>query len=130
MAVLETVQDYVSQARVLLQDLVQPYRYDDESLVTALNFSFYEIARVRPDILIGMTIIQRTSPLTSTGDADVPNFSVSNITDAVPLPVMYRLAALYYVCGYAQLRDTEDVQDQRAVAFMNKFTAQMTTMPS
>jgi len=130
MAVLETVQDYVSQARVLLQDLVQPYRYDDASLVTALNLAFYEISRLRPDILLGMDVTQRTTSQIDTGDADVPNYDVSFLTDVVPLPSQYRVAALYYICGNAQLRDTEDVQDARASAFINRFTAQMLTTQS
>lgn len=130
MAVLETVQDYVTQARVLLQDLVQPYRYDDASLVTALNLAFYEIARIRPDILIGINITQRTVSQIDTGDADVPNYDAAYLTDVVPLPAQYRVAALYYICGNAQLRDTEDVQDARASAFINRFTQQLLTVAS
>jgi len=130
MATLETVSDYVTQSRILLQDTVQPYRYDDESLVTGLNFAFYEIARIRPDILINITLTQRVAPLTSTGDADVPNYSTAYESDPVYLPAMYRVSAVYFICGWAQLRDTEDTQDTRAAAFMNKFTASMLTLPS
>lgn len=130
MAVLETVQDYVSQARILLQDTVAPYRYDDESLVTALNLAFYEIARIRPDILIGLEISQRTTSQVDTGDADVSNYSSAYMTDVVGLPVQYRVAALYFICGNAQLRDTEDVQDARAAAFINRFTQQLLTVAS
>lgn len=130
MAVLETVQDYVSQARILLQDTVAPYRYDDESLVTALNLAFYEIARLRPDILIGLEISQRTTSQVDTGDADVSNYSAAYMSDVVGLPVQYRVAALYFICGNAQLRDTEDVQDARASAFINRFTQQLLTVAS
>lgn len=130
MAVLETVQDYVSQARILLQDTVAPYRYDDASLVTALNFAFYEIARLRPDILIGLEVNQRTATQIDTGDANVSNYDVAYMADVVALPVSYRIAALYFICGNAQLRDTEDVQDARAVAFINKFTQQLLTVMS
>jgi hypothetical protein len=130
MAVLETVQDYVSQARILLQDTVQPYRYADADLVTALNFAFYEIARIRPDILIGLTLVQRATPQFDTNDAQTPNYSESYMTDLVYLPAQYRLACIYYICAHAQLRDTEDVQDERAAAFMNKFTSSMLMLPS
>ena len=46
---LDTVQDYITDARVLLQDLISPYRYDDPSLLTALNVALLEARRLRAD---------------------------------------------------------------------------------
>jgi hypothetical protein len=40
------------------------------------------------------------------------------------------VAFVYYICGQAQLRDDENVQDSRAVTFLNKFTSQMLTITS
>ena len=39
---LDTVADYIHDARVLLQDEVAPYRYSDTQLVTSLNYAFME----------------------------------------------------------------------------------------
>ena len=44
--------DYITQARTLLQDLVQPYRYPDVTLLEALNNCWLEVTRVRPDIVL------------------------------------------------------------------------------
>jgi hypothetical protein len=49
---LETVADYVDDARVLLLDQVQPYRYDDTSLLTALNVALLEGRRLRADLFV------------------------------------------------------------------------------
>ena len=116
MTQLTTVQDYVSQARYLLQDLVSPYRYDDASSVTALNFGILEIRRLRPDL---MRSYLRTS---------LPTYSTSSLSTVVALDAMYRIALLYYVCGQAQLRDDETNQDARASAFLNKFVSQLLTI--
>lgn len=113
---LDTVQDYIDRARVLLLDEVQPYRYPTLDLVEALNLAFLEARRLRPELLKNYF---RTA---------LPDFSTTNLTAAVPVDPQYRLAFLYYVCGHAQLRDDEMNQDNRASAFMNKFVAQMLTI--
>jgi hypothetical protein len=117
MATLATVQDYVSAARVLLQDeLDAPYRYGTDELVNALNFALLEVRRLRPDLVRGYL---SSSP---------PSYSSSSMSTAVDMDVQYRLALLYYICGHAQLRDDEATQDSRATVFLNKFTAQMLTI--
>lgn len=110
---LDTVADYLSSARVLLQDIdAAGYRYADAELVNALNLAFLEAYRVRPDLFL------RTS---------VPSYSMASPTAAVALDQRYRTAVLYYVAGHAQLRDDETTQDARASVFLNKFWSQMTT---
>lgn len=107
---LDTVADYVSLARTLLMDTYDgPYRYSDADLVTALNLSFMETKKVRPDLLIGKTL---------------PNFS-ANDTTAVDIDEMYRVPLVYYMCGHAQMRDEEGNQDARAAGFFSLFRAQM-----
>ena len=46
------VTHYVYMARLELQDLIQPYRYADTTLVRALNRGLAELSRLRPDILL------------------------------------------------------------------------------
>jgi hypothetical protein len=67
--------------------------------------------RLRPDMFIGVTTL--------------PSFTVVNTTPVVVDP-QYRVALVYYVCGFAQLRDDEHNVDQRAGAFLAKFTAVLT----
>lgn len=113
---LDTVQDYIDRARVLLLDEVEPYRYPTADLVENLNMGILEARRLRPDVLFAYL---RTAP---------PEFSTGAMTADVPIDVQYRMAFVYYICGQAQLRDDENVQDSRAVTFLNKFTSQFLTL--
>lgn len=115
---LDTVQDYIDRARVLLLDQSQPYRYPDADLVENLNMGFLEIRRLRPDIVSKYFL------------TTLPDFTTAQMSSTVPLDPMYRVALLYYICGHAQLRDDENTQDARATIFLNKFTAQMLTIQS
>lgn len=49
---LETVTDYITSARTLLQDLVAPNRYQDTELVLGLDMCLLELSRVRPDVML------------------------------------------------------------------------------
>lgn len=122
---LVTVADYVAQARTLLQDLVQPYRYSDNDLVAGINLAFYEISRLRPDLLMNTAYSAKVTPRRTLAAPTVPSYTSSDQTPNVAIPDQYRLALLYFIVGFAQLRDTEEVQDARASQFMNKFTSQL-----
>lgn len=113
---LDTVQDYIDRARVLLLDQVEPYRYLTVDLIEALNLGILEARRLRPDLL---TDFFRSS---------LPDFSEATLSSTVPIDPQYRVAFVYYICGHAQLRDEENTQDTRAAAFLNKFTSQMTSI--
>jgi hypothetical protein len=105
---LATVQDYVADGRTLLLDKVQPYRYDDPSMLVALNTAMLEGARLRPDLFIYQ------------GDGSVPTFSAVDTTP-VNIEPAFRLAFLYGMCAHALLRDEEDVQDSRANTYNGNF---------
>ena len=116
---LDTVQDYIDRARTLLLDTYNgPYRYSDADLVENLNMGILEARRLRPELFL------------SSFSATLPDFSAAAMTAAVPIDSQYRVAFVYYICGHAQLRDDENVQDSRAVTFLNKFTSQMLTIQS
>ena len=116
---LDTVADYVRNARVLLQDTVADYRYSDTELVEGLNLGLLEVRRLRPDL---MRSYFRSS---------IPTYTTTSMsTTAVAMDPMYRVSLLYYICGQAQLRDDENSQDARASVFLNKFVAQMLTIQS
>lgn len=115
MAILDTVQKIIDDARELLQDTVAPYRYSDASLIRSLNIAVLEARRLRADLFLpAFTLPEYATP----GDA------------TTAIPDMYRPAFVYYVAGKAQLRDDETTQDARATVFLNKFVAQLATTPS
>lgn len=110
---MQTIEDYIAAARVLLQDTgATAYRYPDLDLKVALTIAFDEAYRVRPDFFIQNTI---------------PNFLTAPVSTDVPAPKGYQSAFLYYITGHVQLRDQEDTTDARASTLLNKFVAQLLT---
>src|SRR5262245_698046 len=113
MPALDTVGQYLEEARRLLQDERVPYRYPDKDLVEALNIGLTEARRLRADLFLPLF--------------EVPYISSSGaITMTAPVTIdpMYRSSLVYYVVGRAQLRDDEETTDSRASALLTKFTQQ------
>lgn len=115
---LATVAEYITEVRALLQDTITPYRYSDDEIVRALNMAVGDARRVRPDMFI------------SYFEATLPNYSSASPSATVDIPEMYRLAFVYFIAGFMQLRDQEDTTDQRATVMINKFTSQLLVLPS
>lgn len=114
---LSTVQDYIIDARTLLQDQIQPYRYQDSELVTALNVAMFDARRLRPDLFLG--------DLVETYFDTVGTFNVGSPLRQVPVEYPFRLAIIYGMCAHALSRDQEDTQDIRAAAFMQLFEGKL-----
>jgi hypothetical protein len=108
---LETVGDLVDSARVLLQDRVAPYRYETDQLVVALNTALADARRIRPDIFLPKFT--------------VPVYSSADLAAVVNFPVFYKSALLYFMVGFAHLRDEEDTADARAAALLGKFSSEL-----
>lgn len=108
---MNTVQDYITGCRILLQDqMTGAYRYPDAEFQLALDIAFDEAFRIRPDMFVEQAAVSIVSqPLTY-----VP-----------PVPRGYQSAFMYYMCGHVQLKDMEETQDARASVFLNKFTSQL-----
>ena len=119
MPALDTVGQYLTESRRLLQDQFVPYRYPDEDLIDAINIGLQEARRLRADLFIPSNF------QVAWIDPDTPDVDAK-----VPLDVMYRSALVYYICGRAQLRDDESTTDSRASAFMQKFLTQMLVITS
>ena len=113
---LDTVTNYVTEARILLQDTVPTYRYSDAELIMTLNLAIMTARRNRPDLFLSVTTL--------------PQFTATDITAGTPFAMdgQYRVAFLFFMVGFAQLRDEEDTQDTRAAAFIGKFTQQLMTL--
>lgn len=113
MSALETVEDYIDDARVLLVDTIEPFRYDDPSLLQAFNVTLLEARRLRADLFI------------YTYGSKVPKFT-SVDSSPVKMEDQFRLALVYGLTGHAIQRDQEDVQDNRATTYMDAFTQMLT----
>lgn len=114
---LDTVADYITDSRTLLQDVIAPFRYDDDSLLTALNTALLETRRIRPDLFVFK-------------HHDKLPFFLNNDTSPVELEHPFRLAIVYGLCGHALARDQEDVQDNRSSKFMGVFYDMMLGLKS
>lgn len=110
-SVLNTVLDYISEARVLLQDTLVPYRYADAELLSGLNLALVQAHKLRRDLFLKY-------------DA-APYYAAVAATE-VDIDETYRRAILFFICGHAQLRDEEETTDARATAFFNGFNMQLT----
>jgi hypothetical protein len=108
MSALDTVADYISDARTLLQDIIAPFRYDDASLLVAFNVTLLETRRVRPELFVFRH------------HEHVPSFTVVD-TEPVEMEHPFRLALVYGTCAHALARDQEDVQDARSAQFLRIF---------
>ncbi len=105
---LQTVADYIAEARILLQDTVATYRYGDDSLVSALNLALQETRRLRADLFVY-----------STSKPQVPYYTDAESGQTVPIEEPFRQAVLNGLVGYAIERDQEDIEDARATMFIN-----------
>jgi hypothetical protein len=101
---LETVKEYIDDARTLLLDQIAPYRYSDVSLLVAFNLSLLEGRRLRPDLFVYRH-----------GNA-VPSYSAID-GQKVHIEPQFRKAFVYGLAAHALARDQEDIQDQRANLF-------------
>src|SRR5882672_10321502 len=108
---LETIDDYIDDGRVLLQDTIAPYRYDDASLVTSMNVTLLEGRRIRPDLFVYHRWPDGKS---------VQSFQAKDGT-VLEMEEQFRLAFLHGMVAHALERDQEDVQDERATTFMGIF---------
>ena len=115
---LSIVSDYIGDSRTLLQDTIQPYRYQDNELITALNVAMMDARRLRPDLFLG--------DLIETYFDTIGTFNVGSPGRQVPVEYPFRLAVLYGMCAHALTRDQEDVQDARAAAFLQIFVEKLT----
>lgn len=106
---LDTITDYITDGRTLLQDTIAPFRYDDDSLVRAMNVALLEGRRLRPDLFL----YNKHFP-------HVPTLQANDGTKIV-IEDQFRLAFLHGMLAHALERDQEDIQDARAAVFMGIF---------
>lgn len=108
MSPLNTVTSLIADVRTLLLDKVQPYRYEDTELLTALNTALLEARRLRADLFV----VRFGNEVPFYGAVSGEQFCVEP---------QFRLGFVFGVAAHALLRDDEDVQDQRANGFLTRF---------
>jgi hypothetical protein len=111
---LNTVADYIKDARIQLQDRVPPYRYEDDSLITGLNLALLEGYRLRSDLFVFNLAVR----------GQVQSFKVVDDT-YVEMEPQFRQAFVDGLIGHALARDQEDYEDQRATTYLNMFTQRL-----
>ena len=133
------VTHYVYMARLELQDMILPYRYEDTTMVRALNRAIAELSRLRPDILLDLKY-QRPFAKGDLGDGIPGQYATTDIGfddsgnylegagTAVPIPSKYISVIEWFMPGWLQFLDVTDTQDQRAQGFMAKFQAHLITL--
>lgn len=112
---LNTVANYIAAARIDLNDTIPPYRYDDPSLILALNAILLEAARQRSDFFV----------FNLTYKGQIPSFQANDDTH-VDIEPEFRMAIMHGMCGYAMKRDQEDYQDARVTTYFMLFNAGLT----
>lgn len=108
---LDTVGDFVAEARVLLQDQTLPYRTEDTELKQALGMGILETRRLRPDLFVFTAL------------PDIKSASPDNTP--IGVEAQFRLPLLYFVVGQVGLKDEEEGAEARASGFMRSFVAKM-----
>lgn len=108
--VLNTVLDYISEARVILQDTLVPYRYADLELLSGLNIALSQAFKLRRDLFLAY---------------DAPLYYGAVAASEVDIDPTYRRPVLFFICGHAQLRDEEETTDARATAFFATFAIEL-----
>lgn len=134
-----TVSGYLAVARLSLQDGVTPYRYTDDTLLTALNIGLNELGRIRADMYLDLKY-QRPLRKGDTDDGVPQPYTTADVATnsdgtynigkgtLVPVPGKYISAIDWFISGWSQFLDVTDTQDQRAQGFLAKFQAHLTTL--
>lgn len=108
----KTYENSVDEAREILQDTVEPYRYSDASLLNILNRALQSIARIRPDAYWDTF---------SGSDIVVPEITSITLTDNFPLPMQFYAPVVNFIVAWAEVLDDEFTQDGRAGLLMQQF---------
>lgn len=104
--------DLIEQAREIVQDEVEPYRYSDVRLYRTLNTAFTEAYRIRPDLFVGLDFV-------------IPYVAPADSGDTFPLDQQFYLAFVDFVVATVEFSDDEWTIDNRAMAFLQMFTTRL-----
>jgi hypothetical protein len=118
---LNTVADYSTDVRTLVQDTVPSFRYTDLEFLVALNVTLMEMRRLRADVFLGQPFATLPQDYTQADTGANPYVAANDTTDMTWIDQQFRLAVVLGIVAHLILRDQEDVQDARSSAFMQGF---------
>jgi hypothetical protein len=114
-----TYQELLDDARIILQDTdSERYRYDNTTLLRALNRGLQEIARLRPEVF-------RDQYDDDADDVIVPEITSSDLGNEFDLPMMFFGSMIYFVTGSTEFLDDEFAVDNRAMTLLSQFKQQV-----
>lgn len=112
----KTYQTAINEAREILQDTDEPYRYDDSILLNILNRALQELGRIRPDAF--WTTF-------TTDDIVVPEVTTLDLSTTYPLPMQFYLPVVSFIVAWAEVLDDEFTADGRAGMLLQQFKTQV-----
>lgn len=112
----KTYATLLTEAREVLQDTQEPYRYSDDLLINKLNRGLQAMARIRPDAF--------WDTFTET-DIVVPEVTLVTIDTTFPLQMQFYNPLVYYVVAWAEVVDDEFTNDGRAATLIASFKAEL-----
>jgi len=115
----KTYQTAIDEAREILQDTDEPYRYTDTILLNILNRALQELGRIRPDAF--WTTF-------STDDIVVPEVTTLDLSTTFPLPMQFYLPVVSFLVAWAEVLDDEFTQDGRAGMLLQQFKMQVLSL--
>lgn len=115
----KTYQTAINEAREILQDTDEPYRYDDSILLNILNRALQELGRIRPDAF--WTTF-------TTDDIVVPEVTTLDLSTTYPLPMQFYLPVVSFIVAWAEVLDDEFTQDGRAGMLLQQFKTQVLSL--
>lgn len=115
----KTYQTAIDEAREILQDTDEPYRYDDSILLNILNRALQELGRIRPDAF--WTTF-------TTDDIVVPEVTTLDLSTTYPLPMQFYLPVVSFIVAWAEVLDDEFTQDGRAGMLLQQFKTQVLSL--
>lgn len=136
----KTYQNLLTEARVLLQDTQEDYRYTDAVLLAMLNRALQELARLRPDafwdrfdmetgdIVVPEVVSTDADPDTDPDAVDVTEDGEVALTDNIDIPMQFYSALVYFVTASAEIVDDEFTNDGRTAMLMTQFKTQVISL--
>ncbi len=115
----KTYQTALDEAREILQDTEEPYRYSDTILLNILNRALQELGRIRPDAYWATF---------STDDIAVPEVAVGDLATTFPIPTQFYLPVVSFIVAWSEVLDDEFTQDGRAGMLLTQFKQQVLSL--
>lgn len=103
---MTTYADIIARARIILQDR-DAERYDEASMLAALNQAQAEVYSLRPDFWVGNY---------SSGLVEIASADLGNTVARIPIHAYTELTMM--TAGFAELQDDEHVTEGRALGII------------